>query len=71
MTKTEKLKMCPGCTDDFYNGNNKMEIKECWYLKTATPVKKKKIPVNQEPPFTQLPISVLQCFHQQGYVFWD
>lgn len=71
MTKTEKLKMCPDCNDDFYNGNNKMGIKECWGLDSAKLVKRQKIPVNQTPPFTQAPIPVLNCFSQQGYVFWE
>jgi hypothetical protein len=26
---------CAGCDDDFYNGGNPYDIKECWSLKSA------------------------------------
>ena len=29
MTKSEKLKHCVGCRDNFYNGNNPYGITEC------------------------------------------
>lgn len=28
-------KYCLGCSEDFYNGNNEMGVKECWNFKTA------------------------------------
>lgn len=34
----KSAKLCRGCRDDFYNGNNDMGIKECWSLRQAAPV---------------------------------
>ncbi len=35
LSKSEKVKYCSGCHDNFYNRNNELGIKECWNLKTA------------------------------------
>jgi len=32
--------MCDGCEDNFYNGNNPYNVKECWAYKTAVVVNK-------------------------------
>jgi hypothetical protein len=69
MTETQKLKMCSGCRNNFYNGNNPYGVKRCWSLDNAEVVKRKRVHINQVPPWTQEPIKVLSCFHQQGYVF--
>ncbi len=36
MSKSTRL--CRGCMDDFYNGNNELGVKVCLYLKNARPV---------------------------------
>ena len=71
MSKTSKLKHCSGCENDFYNGNNPLGVEKCWSLEKASLVLRKKIHVDQKPPFTQKPIQVLDCYHQKRYVFWD
>ena len=71
MTEKEKLKHCIGCEEDFYNNRNPYGIKECWNLKSAKLVLKKKIHINQRPPWKQKPIKVLDCYRQRGYVFWN
>jgi len=43
MTKGEKRKLCVGCRDNFYNGNNGLGVKECWLLKGARPVTRYRI----------------------------
>ncbi len=43
MTKAEKLKLCCGCDQNFYNGNNGMGIEVCWSLKRAKVVKRWRI----------------------------
>jgi len=70
MTREEKLKKCAGCEQDFYNGKNPYEVKECWGLKSAKLVSRKMISINQRPPWKQKPIKVLSCYQQKGYVFW-
>lgn len=66
---TNKRSMCAGCRDDFYNGQNPYGIKECWNLKKARIVLKKKVAISQVPPWNQKPIRVLSCRHESGYVF--
>jgi hypothetical protein len=34
---------CQGCTDDFYNGNNSLGVKECWSKKSAKVVTRYRI----------------------------
>lgn len=31
-SKAEKLPLCAGCTDNFYNGRNNLGVTECWSL---------------------------------------
>jgi len=71
MTKQEKRKYCIGCRDNFYNGNNPYGIKECWNLKDAKFVKRKKIPIDLSPPYDHIKKQkVLSCYGQKGYVYW-
>jgi hypothetical protein len=72
MTKQQKLKYCTGCNENFYNGHNPLSIKECWSLKNAKIVQRKKIHINLVPPYDHLKKQkVLSCYRQEGYVFWD
>lgn len=69
--KAEKLKMCRGCENNFYNGNNPYGVKECWLLKSAKVVSKKQVSINDRPPWKQEPIKVLSCRKVKGFVFVD
>ena len=69
LSKSEKLKMCAGCKENFYNGHNPYGYQECWNLPTAKVVSKVKVSMDQVPPWSQPPIKVLSCFHEKGYVF--
>ena len=71
MTKQEKKRMCSGCRNNFYNGNNPYGVKECWNFKTSRVVLKKKVPIWLEPPWDMEPQKVLSCRHEKGYVFVD
>ena len=68
LSKHEKLELCGGCDGNFYNGHNDKGVKECWSLKTAKVAMRKKVHVDQVPPWTQKPIRTLSCFHQRRYV---
>ena len=68
MTKEEKKKMCVGCYNDDYN-RGLGGAKECWSLETAEPVMKKKVHMDDVPPWTQKPIKVLSCRREQRYIF--
>jgi len=71
LTKEEMLHYCTGCHNDFYNGNNPYNIKECWHSPKASLVMKKKVPVWQVPPWNQPPIKTLSCYREDGYITVD
>jgi len=62
---------CSGCEQNFYNGNNPYGVRECWSFKNAKIVFKKKIHIDQRPPWKQKAIRVPNCYQQKGYVFCD
>ena len=49
--------------------SNPYEVKECWSLNEARLVKKKKVSIHQVPPWKQKSLKVLNCYHQDGFVF--
>ena len=62
---------CNGCNDDFYNGNNPYGIKECWCFKDAKMVMKKKIGINERPPYDHIHSELYpDCYKKKGYVYW-
>jgi hypothetical protein len=69
MTKADKLKMCRGCRNDFYNGNNSCGVKECWSLGSAKVVMRKEVHIDQRPPWTQPASKFLDCYHADRYVY--
>jgi hypothetical protein len=40
MSEGEKLALCVGCRNNFYNGHNTLGVKRCWSLKSAEVVKR-------------------------------
>jgi hypothetical protein len=64
LSKSEKSKMCSGCTSNYYNGNNPHGIKECWNLKSAKLVTRYKIwwwtPMDKASNFEE--VKVLSCY---------
>ncbi len=69
MNKQDKKKMCIGCRDNFYNGNNDLGVKECWGLQSAKLVLKRRVSTSERPPWTTEPELVLSCRREVGYVF--
>lgn len=69
MTRTEKLRHCVGCRDDFYNGKNELGVKECWSLEKAKVIWKKEVRIDQRPPWTQKAKRLLSCFHRPRHVY--
>jgi len=64
-------RMCHGCNDDFYNGNNDYGIKECWSFESADVTMTRKIPIEMRPPWDSIPlVPRLSCFRKKGYVFF-
>ena len=71
MTKAEKRKMCSGCRNDFYNGQNPYDIKECWSLEKAKVKMRKPVRMDERPPWKAKPVKMLSCFHRKGFVYVD
>ena len=70
MNIAQKMKKyCHGCHNDFYNGHNELGITMCWSLKDSKVVWKKKVHIDQVPPWNQKPMRVLSCYRQPRYVF--
>ena len=60
-------KYCRGCRNDFYNGNNNLNVKKCWHLKDAKIVWR--IPVGhwERPPYKKRKVRIPDCYyHDQG-----
>lgn len=69
MTKADKKKMCGGCRNDIYNQPGNSMTGECWSLKAARVVMKRRVGMWEEPPWTREPERVLSCRTESGYVF--
>lgn len=69
MTDADKLKLCSGCRDDFYNDHNPYGVKRCWSLDSAQPVVKTMVGVWQNPPYTWRPQTTLSCHRPDGSVW--
>ncbi len=67
----KKRKYCRSCTENFYNGNNPHNIKECWHLSAAKVVWRKIVGLWQKPPWKQKAERVLDCQHIKGQVMID
>ena len=57
---------CNGCYYDFYNHS---EEEGCWNFKTAKLMIRKKIGINDWPPWNWRPKKYLSCYTQTGYIF--
>lgn len=62
-------KHCPGCEQNFYNGNNPYGIKECWHLADAKRILRKEVGINDMPPWNHKPQLLPSCFHRSGYIY--
>jgi hypothetical protein len=51
---------CEGCEDNFYNGNNPHGTKECWKFNDAKIIMRKRVHINQVPPWNQEPELILK-----------
>lgn len=71
LSEQEKLKHCSGCEDDFYNDKNPMGVKRCWGLENATLKLRKKVSVDQPPPWKHKPDQYLSCYKQKRFVFFE
>jgi hypothetical protein len=73
MTKKEKREtLCPGCTENFYNGNNNLGVKECWNLDSSKIVRRIFIGIDWMPPYAKSePVRTLSCHRKHRMVSID
>ena len=64
---------CTGCNNDFYNGSNPYDIKECWSLTDARLIMRKEVPIHQAPPWNQEARLIPDCYKRTGFIYvrWD
>lgn len=60
---------CVGCDDNFYNGNNPHGIPRCWNLDTAVLKMRKRVAMDERPPWNREPEELPSCYREKGYVF--
>ena len=60
---------CHGCRDDFYNGKNDLGVKQCWHLPRAKVIRRRRVGINEPPPWTRKPEKLPDCYRQSGYIF--
>ena len=60
-------KHCNGCRNDYYNDGNGLDG-TCWSRKDAVLVLRKKVHIDQVPPWTQKPQKFPDCYTAQRYV---
>lgn len=66
MNTEEKLKLCRGCREDFYNGHNELGVKRCWNLASAEPVERVCVGTWDSPPYLRRVETTLSCHRPKG-----
>jgi hypothetical protein len=67
-TTADKLKLCSGCRDDFYNDKNPLGVKRCWSFRSARVVRRWTIGWWTSPlsPRAYQEVKTLDCHHEPG-----
>ena len=67
ISNKDKKQYCEGCYNNIYNGGM---AKECWNLKDAKVMKRKRVHINDVPPWEHQPVATtLSCFRVSKFVF--
>ena len=69
MNNDDKLKLCKGCCDDYYNRPGNSTDGVCWMLANAKPVQRTMVGVWQNPPYKWQPQATLSCHRPDGSVW--
>ena len=62
-------KHCAGCRDNFYNGHNSIGVSECWMLKDAKLILRRRVGIWETPPWTAKPETLPNCYNAEGVIF--
>lgn len=66
MSDTEKLKLCGGCRNDYYNQPGHSTTGKCWMLGASRVVQRTRVGTWQNPPYRWQPVKTLSCHHPEG-----
>ena len=69
MDAKQKLKLCRGCRDNYYNQPGNSDTGRCWMLDSAEPVTRMNVGFWQNPPYYWNPEQTLSCHHPEGSVW--
>ena len=64
----ERLALCAGCRDNFYNDNNPLGVKRCWHLANMQLAEVKWVHVDAPPPWENAPVIAPTCMTRERYV---
>lgn len=67
--QTMAKRHCAGCRDNFYNGNNDLGVSECWLFRTAKLIRRRRVRMDEAPPWKATPETLPNCYNERGYVF--
>ena len=62
---------CKDCENDFYNQPGNSCGGCCWLFGKAKLILRKKIHIDQKPPWKQRPDMYPDCYNTKGYVFFN
>lgn len=62
-------KHCSGCEQDFYNGNNPYGVDRCWGLETAKVIWRKRVYIDERPPWTRKSERLPSCYQVKRQIF--
>ena len=62
---------CAGCYNNFYNGNNPYNVKECWNFKSAKVCTRYRIGVStpMDRAYRFVEVKALNCYRETGYAY--
>ena len=63
----ENKSYCNGCSENFYNNNNSLGVKECWHFKKAKLVSRIMVGNWENPPYkNKRIIAIPNCYRERG-----
>jgi len=63
---SNKVAYCAGCYNSIYNGE---AAEVCWSLETANIIPRKRVHINDVPPWNHTPELYPDCYREPKYVF--
>ena len=62
---------CTGCKDNFYNAKGNSPTGECRLLSGAKLIARRRVAIDERPPWRRESEILPECYRQHGYIFVD